>query len=200
MPDDPNPAVTHWVEDLRRIIAERRRTRRRVSIAVLAGCATVPLAASTIWTAPVLLLWNASASAPVGLYRLYAVTPVRRGDMVVARIPETSRSLAARRHYIPANVPVVKRVAAVAGDRLCAVGAAISINGMLVAVRRKSDRAGRPMPWWKGCRGLRAHEYFLLMDSPSSFDGRYFGITRDKDVLGRAELLWAKPAQCSSDG
>ena len=56
------------------------------------------------------------------------------------------------------------------------------------------------MPWWSGCRTLEASERFLLMDSALSFDGRYFGVTRSGDVLGRAELLWAKPAKGSDDG
>jgi type IV secretory pathway protease TraF len=30
------------------------------------------------------------------------------------------------------------------------------------------------------------------MDSPQSFDGRYFGVTRANEILGRAELLWAR--------
>ena len=70
--------------------------------------------------------------------------------------------------------------------------AALVIDGRTVAKRRGSDFSGRPLPWWSGCRELRRDEYFLLMDSPASFDGRYFGVTRGDDVLGRAELLWAR--------
>ena len=56
------------------------------------------------------------------------------------------------------------------------------------------------MPWWSGCRRLQPREYFLMMDSPASFDGRYFGVTRSVDILGRAEPLWAKPAKGLGDG
>ena len=48
------------------------------------------------------------------------------------------------------------------------------------------------MPRWTGCRRLSGGEYFLLMDSPLSFDGRYFGVTQRKDLVGRAVLLWAR--------
>ena len=171
-----------------------------MAIAVLAGSAILSVAASLLWKAPVLLVWNVSASAPIGLYRVHVGAPVDRGDIVIAWTPEPARSLAARRHYVPANVPLVKRVAALAGDRVCAASAAVSVNGRRVAVRRRSDRAGRPMPWWSGCRRLRANEYFLLMDSRLSFDGRYFGLTRRDDLLGRAELLWERPAKGVSDG
>ena len=199
MPDGRNWPALQVGDELRRVIAERRRRRRRLFIAALTGWASIPLIASARWKPPLLLVWNASASAPVGLYRLSADALIRRGDMVVAWTPEPSRSLAARRHYLPANVPLVKRVAAVAGDRVCASDRVISINGSRIGTRRRSDAAGRPMPWWSGCRRLRPREYFLLMDSPLSFDGRYFGVTRGKEVFGRAELLWAKPAKGSGD-
>lgn len=187
-------------EELRRIIARRRARRRRLALAALIGCAAVPLTASIMWEPPVLFVWNATASAPVGLYRLRAQEPARRGDMVIAWTPAPARELAARRHYLPANVPLVKHLAAAAGDRVCAAGRTISINGRPVAVRQAYDAAGRPMPWWMGCRKLRENEYFLLMDSASSFDGRYFGVSRNGDVLGLAELLWVKPATSSGDG
>lgn len=200
MPDNRNLPAFHVGEELRRIIAGRRRRRGRLLIAVVVGCTAVPLAASALWQPPTLLVWNPSASAPVGLYRLSSELAVRRGDMVVAWTPQPARELAARRHYLPANVPLVKRVAAVAGDQVCADGGAVSINGRRVATRLRSDAAGRRMPWWNGCRRLVVGEHFLLMGHSSSFDGRYFGTTRGNDLIGRAELLWATPARGSSDG
>ena len=200
MADGRSPPVLHAGEQLRRIIAERRRRRRRLLIATLAGFTAVPLAASTYWTAPIILVWNASASAPVGLYRVEPGQPVRRGDMAIAWAPEPARYLAARRHYLPANVPLVKRVAAVAGDRVCALGSGVSINGRRAAVRQRSDPAGRLMPWWRGCLRLRAHEYLLLMNSSLSFDGRYFGVTPRQELVGRAVLLWARPARACGHG
>lgn len=189
------PPAMSWVEELRRSIERRLRRRRLLALAILIGCAIAPLAASIAWKPPVLLVWNASASAPVGLYRLRVALPVRRGDMVIAWAPEPARQLAAGRRYLPANVPLVKHVAAAPGDRVCAEGNRISINGKPVAKRRRTDSAGRSMPWWSGCRRLGFQEYFLLMDGAMSFDGRYFGVTDGNHLLGRAELLWAKAAQ-----
>jgi conjugative transfer signal peptidase TraF len=191
MLDDGAVPDANWVEDLRSLI-ERRRARRRLGLLALTGGAAVLLAASLLWRPPVRLVWNASASAPVGLYRLHPTKSVRRGDMVVAWTPEPARELAARRHYLPANVPLVKRVAAAPGDEVCAVAGSVLINRSRVATRLRSDGAGRPMPWWSGCRRLETGEYFLLMDSRGSFDGRYFGITRRSELLGRAVLLWRR--------
>ena len=192
MRDGRGAPAFHAGEELRRIIAARRLKRRRLAIAVLIGCTAAPLAASTAWKAPVLFVWNESASAPIGLYRVHAGEPVDRGGMVVAWTPEPARSLAASRHYLPANVPLVKRVAAAEGDRVCAGGSGIWINGTRVAVRRSFDPAGRAMPRWTGCRRLGSGEYLLLTESPLSFDGRYFGVTVSKDIVGRAQLLWRR--------
>jgi conjugative transfer signal peptidase TraF len=149
---------------------------------------------------PVLLVWNASPSAPVGLYWVYPNQTPGQGDLVIARMPAAVRRLADERRYVPASIPLVKRVAATQGDRVCASGKLIRINGRSAAVRRRIDAAGRPMPRWRGCHMLGPGEIFLLRDNPDSFDGRYFGITRRRDLIGGAVLLWAKPANGSSDG
>lgn len=190
MPDRCRPPVTHWVEELRRLFEQRRRTRRRLGLLALIGGMAALIAASLLWKPPILLVWNASASAPIGLYRLRPKVLVLRGDMVIAWTPGPARELAAQRQYLPANVPLVKRVAAAPGDEVCAEASSVLINRRRIATRRRSDGAGRPMPWWSGCRQLAAGEYFLLMDSPVSFDGRYFGVTRERDLVGRAVLLW----------
>ena len=137
------------------------------------------------------LVWNASASAPIGLYAVGGGAGLARGDMVSARLPGELRMFAARRHYLPANVPLVKRVAAVPGDKVCAVGKRIFVNGLLFASRLARDGAGRVMPRWAGCVVLGEGRYFLLMaESGASFDGRYFGVSAASDIVGKARLLW----------
>jgi len=164
-----------------------------LAIAALVGFTAAPLAASAIWSPPVLLVWNASASAPVGLYRVHDGGPIGRGDMVVAWTPEPVRSLAARRRYLPRNVPLVKRVAAAAGDEVCAIGRTVFVNGRPAALRSRRDPSGRLMPWWSGCRALGRGELFLLNPSvPQAFDGRYFGVTSADRLLGTARLLWRR--------
>ena len=110
--------------------------------------------------------------------------------MVIARVPAAWRRLAAVRRYLPTNVPLVKRVAAGAGDRVCASGRRVQVNGRPIVERRAVDGAGRPMRWWTGCVVLDEGALFLLMDSPDSFDGRYFGPTLRRDIVGGARLIW----------
>lgn len=138
------------------------------------------------------LVWNGSASAPPGLYLVGDPGDVRRGDMVIAWLPSAHRKFAARRHYLPANVPLVKRVAAVSGDRVCARDRTITVNGRRVATGRERDGQGRPMPGWAGCVTLGEGALFLLMNAPDSFDGRYFGATARMQVIGKARLIWPR--------
>lgn len=169
---------------------ERARQSRRAVVAVAGiGCVAATLIAPPVPR----LVWNASASAPVGLYGVSPGAHIARGDMVIAWAPPAMRRLAAQRHYLPLNVPLVKRVAAVSGDRVCALGDSVSVNGRTVAVRRQRDGAGRTMPSWNGCVRLEGGALFLLMTAtPGSFDGRYFGITMPGDVIGKATPLWVR--------
>lgn len=160
-----------------------------MAVPLLAGAAAC---CALLWPVHPILLWNVSPSSPTGLYAISRPARPRRGEMVVAWAPQSARELAARRHYLPSTVPLVKRVAAVAGDRVCAARRRIFLNGRPVALRRMHDPAGRPMPLWSGCRVLRPGELFLLSrHAPLAFDGRYFGFTHSDGLVGEARLLWA---------
>lgn len=178
-----------WGDALRAAKIRRRTLVRRMA-AVAIG-ATILVASAAFPPAP-RLVWNASASAPIGLYAVAPGSLAEPGDMVIARVPEPFRSLAATRRYLPMNVPLVKRVAAAAGDEVCALGQEIFVNGRWAAVRRVVDGEGRAMPMWTGCVRLRGRQLFLLTDAPESFDGRYFGVTEGADIVGKARLLWAR--------
>jgi type IV secretory pathway protease TraF len=132
-------------------------------VATLAGIALVGF--SAIAHPQPRLVWNASASAPIGLYRVVSGAPER-------------------------GVPLIKRIAAVAGDDVCAFNGAIIVNGEIVARQRKADRAGRSLPRWNECRELVQGEFFLLGDAPDSFDSRYFGPVPSAQVTGRLAPLW----------
>lgn len=177
-----------WGRALRR----DRVRRRRLRLAAVAAVAIVPLGVTIAAPPGPRLVWNASASAPTGLYLVTSGARLARGDMVVAWVPEPWRGLAAARGYLPANVPLVKRVAAVPGDRVCARGRAVLVDGRRAAVRAMADPSGRTLPWWHGCVGLDADAVLLLSTDPRSFDGRYFGVSARSDIVGRARLLWRR--------
>jgi len=168
----------------------RRRRRRSGVILGLSAVALLALAASL--TPAYLLVWNATASAPVGLYRRVG-GPVTRGDWVLAWLPAGARELAAERNYLPHNVPVVKRAAGLGGDTICADGETVFLDGTPIATRLLADKEGRPMPSWEGCKLLQSGEFFLLnADAPASFDGRYFGAMGHHQIIGRLVPVWIK--------
>jgi len=178
----------------RLIRLERRRRGRNRPRVILAltwvglGCVGF---AMLVRPAP-LLLWNASASAPVGLYWVITRAPIQRGDMVLVRAPKSIRDLAAERGYLPLAVPLVKRVAALTGDTVCAAGHDLSIDGKWVASRLERDHLGRSLPNWDGCHRLDDELFPLMADVPTSFDGRYFGPVPMSAVIGRLVPLWTK--------
>ncbi|MBB4837023.1 conjugative transfer signal peptidase TraF [Sphingomonas kyeonggiensis] len=178
-----------WGDALRAAKRRRRSLARRTAVVAIGSI--IVLGSAALPPAP-RLVWNASASAPIGLYSVSPGASASPGDMVIARVPEPYRRLAATRRYLPMNVPLVKRVAAFAGDEVCALGQEIFVNGRWMTGRRVADGAGRPMPMWSGCVRLRGRQLFLLMDAPASFDGRYFGVTEGADIIGKARLLWAR--------
>ena len=187
--DRPLPLFA-WLEVRRAAHVRRLRLRRRAAL-ITAGIACLGL---TVALPPVpRLVWNASASAPIGLYAVSPGAALQRGDMVIAWPPAEARQLAARRHYLPSNVPLVKRVVGVAGDRICAVDRVVTLNDRPVTIRRATDAEGRDLPAWQGCIRLGPGMVFLLMtETPNSFDGRYFGATLAQDVIGKATPLWLR--------
>lgn len=166
--------------------------RKRIGVLPLVSAAIITLgvAATLIAEPHALVLWNRSASVPAGLYLLRPAPNPGRGAMVAAMPPPGAAELAARRRYLPREVPLVKKVAAVTGDTVCAEGERVTVNGQLAAVRQRSDGLGQPLPWWSGCVKLGTDAYLLLGASPDSFDGRYFGITARDGILGEVKLLW----------
>jgi conjugative transfer signal peptidase TraF len=162
--------------------------------AIAAACALCGYAASAPGSPQrALLIWNATASAPIGLYRVTHSRALSRGDLVLAVPAPQLAAFAAARGYLPRSVPLVKRIAAVAGDVVCARAVSIFINGRFAAARRAADGKGRPLPAWHGCKTLRANEVFLLMpDAHASFDGRYFGPTPASQVVGLLDPLWTR--------
>ena len=159
---------------------------------MICGLAAASSALTFIWTPPLLFVWNASASSPEGLYRVDRSRPMRRGDTAIAWPPPGARQLAARRRYLPASVPLVKNVAATSGERICAIGRRVTIDGRQAALRQSRDRSGRQLPWWTGCIRLRPGQLFLLSPNMDAFDGRYFGVTRASDLVGSGKLLWRR--------
>ncbi|WP_242129822.1 S26 family signal peptidase [Sphingobium sp. Sx8-8] len=153
---------------------------------VAAELFTVLFAAAAWFSSQPRLLWNASASASIGLYRLHPGDTPIVGDMVAYRPSPALARFMAGRHYLPVGVPLLKHVAARPGATICRHDAAVTIDGRTVVVARAIDSHGRPLPVWRGCHVLQADQLFLLNTAPDSLDGRYFGPVPASGLIGRA--------------
>jgi len=137
------------------------------------------------------LIWNASASVPLGLYRVLPAGRLQITDLVVALPPEPLANFLDAGGYLPRGVPLIKRVLALPGQTVCRNARMVVVDGIVMGDARERDRRDRPLPTWQGCRAVGDHEVFLMnWDEPDSLDGRYFGPMESTAIIGRAQPVW----------
>jgi len=181
----------------------RSRLRARIVLAALSACGLAALAWASFLPEHMRplprLIYNPSDSVAVGWYRVEPLDhqadslprPLSVGSIVLTQLPADAAALAAQRGYLPAHVPLLKRVGAVAPQRVCIVGHCVRIDGVPVAAVLPADRMGRPLPSWQQCRRLQPGELFVLSaTNPASFDSRYFGPITASTVIGVAHPVW----------
>ena len=140
---------------------------------------------------PPWLVWNASASVPIGLYAVDTIVDVHAGDLVVVRPPEPLARFLADRGYLPRGVPLLKHVAAVAGQTVCRIGRSVTVDVIEMGEFRERDSRNRALPVWQGCRVIATGDVFLMNPrSADSLDGRYFGPLPAASIVGLAIPLW----------
>ena len=170
-----------------------RRGMLRITAMVAGGFAGLFAAVALIAPHP-RLLWNASPSAPIGLYWLRPDQDPQMGALVAIHPPATLGRFMAKRRYLPLGVPLLKHVAAQAGSRVCRWGTQISIDGQTVAAALLVDSHGRPLPVWRGCRDIEPGQLFLLNPSMDSLDSRYLGLIPASGLIGRAMPILTRDA------
>lgn len=164
--------------------------RRRPVLAIaLAGIALV--CAPVVTGQAPRLIWNASASIPIGLYRVEPVSQLAVADLVAVTPPERLADFLDDRGYLARGVPLLKRVLALPGTTVCREGTTITAYDHAYGEARERDSLGQLLPDWQGCRLLAEGEVFLMnWDAEDSFDGRYFGPLPVSSVTARIVPLW----------
>lgn len=137
-----------------------------------------------------LLVWNATESVPIGLYRVIR-GDLRHGALAVVQLPHPTKAYAHARGYLPASVFLIKPIAALQGDTFCRLGALVLVNGRAIARSHALDGFGRSLPQWQGCHRLNATTLAVISRRADSFDSRYFGLLERHQVIGVAVPLWA---------
>jgi conjugative transfer signal peptidase TraF len=174
----------------------RMNARRKILSVMLLG--TCVMAFSSVAHPMPRLLWNASASVPVGLYEIHPAGRLTTGELLVVKPPAALAQFMASRRYLALGVPLIKHVAALPGQIVCRSGRTIIVDGIVEAEALDRDARGRELPVWQGCRTVRSGDVFLMNAAVrDSFDGRYFGPVPDSTIIGSATPLWL-PGQQSS--
>ena len=144
---------------------------------------------------PTRLVWNVSASAPIGLYDIDPPGDLTLTDLVAVDPPEPLADFMVERGYIGRDVPLMKRVMGLPGQRVCRTGNTITVDAVPLGEALDRDRLGRPLPVWQGCRRIADGDIFLMNpDAHDSLDGRYFGPLPTRAVIGKATPLYTDEA------
>ena len=145
---------------------------------------------------------NESPSLPIGIWRVSLLDrDLRRGDIVSFCPPDTPVFREAwRRGYLSAGhceggyEPLLKPVAAIAGDRVSGTHEGIRINGRLIANSKSLtlDGSGRtlPSPGAKNFILAEGEVWVISSYNPLSFDSRYFGPVPISSIEGLALPLF----------
>jgi conjugative transfer signal peptidase TraF len=155
---------------------------------------------------------NATASMPEGVYRLqkFSAGPIGRGTVVAVCPSPAVIALAAPGRYLgpgpcPGNVePLLKHVAAVAGDRVDVSEHAVRVNGLALpdSGRFARDCAGRSLSRIPaGHYTIASNRIWLYGPVPRSWDSRYFGPQPVAGIIGLAKpvlILGIGNAACAS--
>ncbi len=164
--------------------------RRRGRIA--ATCvAALGLGLSALFPPAPRLIWNASASVPIGLYAVQPAGALHVNELLVVMPPEPLATFLDKRHYLPKGVPLLKHVLALPGQIVCRFDRTITVDAVVVGDALDRDHLSRPLPVWHGCRVVAGGDVFLMnRQSGDSLDGRYFGPLPTTTIVGRADPLW----------
>jgi conjugative transfer signal peptidase TraF len=174
--------MTEWTLGL---FAVRKRALRATA---WVGFAAITLAAASVATVfdttRPLVLFNTTPSEPTGFY-LASPTPVSVGQIAAFRAPPAAFPYADLRLAYLHRTPMLKAIAATAGDNVCTRGGRLRINGRDRAAIAQRDSRGVALPHWLACRRLVGGEVFVFSDRvPNSFDSRYFGPVREAAMIG----------------
>ena len=91
----------------------------RVAILLTTLAATALVACTIAAERAPRYVWNASASVPIGLYRLRPTGQLFATELVAVEPPEPLATFLESRLYLPRGIPMLKQVLALPGQTVC---------------------------------------------------------------------------------
>lgn len=162
---------------------------------LLTSVSSISMAFAVVNPMPLSLVWNVSASVPVGLYSIEPAGSLIVTDLVAAMPPEPFAGMFIERGYLGKAAPLLKRVMGLPGQIVCRQDGAITVDAVPLGDAPTTDSMGRELPVWNGCRRVAPGQLFLMNpDVRDSLDGRYFGPISAVSVIGRAIPLYTDEA------
>ena len=89
------------------------------------------------------LIWNATASAPIGFYTIAPADQLEVPELDVVMPPEPLADFMVERGYVGRGVPLLKRVLGLPGQRVCRSRDLITVDGIEMGEALDRDRLGR---------------------------------------------------------
>ena len=128
--------------------------------------------------------FNVTPSVPLGIYKIYGIKEgetLKRGDLVIYEIPEELQKLTSLRNT---DIPSLKPVAAIYGDKIEIKNHKIYVNdedyGKILS--------NGSLPKFDG--SLKEDEILTLSKVENTFDGRYYGGIKKNRIIGKARLVY----------
>lgn len=137
---------------------------------------------------------NTTPSIPLGIYRLSREnTDITKGNIVLFCLNHKYKKIAKARKYLSAGKcsyslsPIGKHVVASYPDKVKISSDGIHVNGHLIKSTRPlaHDKDGRKLIHAEIHKQLEQNEFIVASSKTDSFDSRYYGIVKRKDIQGK---------------
>lgn len=130
---------------------------------------------------------NLSASMPPGVYRVVSNHNPTYGDIVLYPPPKEALDFG----YVKKGMQLMKPIAALPGDQVCAEGSSLLVNQTKIGMLAQYDRKQNRLHPLKGCRIIGSQQLFTASTYHKySYDGRYHGPLYRSDITAFVEPFW----------
>lgn len=146
---------------------------------------------------PYFLVYNATASQPIGFYLKSYPNSYLHNDLVLV-CPVTSVAKWSVEHHIIADgmgcqysAPLLKKIVATAGDRVTVTHKGIIVNDTLIPNTAPIARKVKQWNTFDKEFLLKSGEYIVVANQNNlSFDSRYFGVVTDKNIIAKIRPIF----------